>query len=613
MNIGRRLAKFGFHEDTYLLVLAFVIGVLTAVAAIIFHQAIEQLRKLLYEQMAPDKLYGSYLWLLLVLPTIGGLAVGLFMRYIIRLRPGGGGGGLVDIIQNVSRTGGVIDPRLAVERLVSSSILIGSGGSAGAETPIVQIGAGIASGIGQLFRVTRAQMPILIGCGSAAGISAIFNAPIGGVLFTLEVVLRDFSIRTFTPVVVASVIANFAMQSLFQSIFGHGYNALFALPELHTLNFRFSELHYFVLLGILCGVIGVIVVRLMLFFHKFFHKINFWHPIRPAIGGAMLGVLGIAYIVLVWQTGATKFIPFDLYAMPAFFGDGYGAVKPMLRAEFYTQPGFSTLILFGILSLIVLFKVFGTCFTLASSEAGGIIAPSLFMGAVTGAAFGMMLQMAHLSAELDPNAYALVGMGAVLASVIHAPLAAILITFEVTHDPQVILPSMLACIIATTMSQIIFGDSLYSAMLKRRGVRIGHGGLAILSRLTVEQVDLEPATIVREADPFQHVLDLTTQLDVTDFVVVNRQGMYTGMITAADVRAALLDRDAVPLLTVSELERSNVLTVHNASSLSEVLDIFGRYDLSCLPVTLSHDNAHVIGLISRTALMRRYQQQLNNS
>ena len=213
--VQSRLGKLGFGDEAFLLIMAVIIGAITGAAAVGFHQLTHLIRDLLYVERGEDRLlYGHRgMWLLVLLPAGGGLAVGLVSRYVFRAREGHG---VVDVMESVIRTSGFQRPAIAIEKTLTSALTIGSGGSAGAEGPIVQIGAAIASGVGQSFRVARSQMPVLTGCGTAAGISAIFNAPFGGVLFTLEVILQDFSIRSFTPVVLASVIAQVTTQGTFQ-------------------------------------------------------------------------------------------------------------------------------------------------------------------------------------------------------------------------------------------------------------------------------------------------------------------------------------------------------------------------------------------------------------
>jgi CIC family chloride channel protein len=295
--------------------------------------------------------------------------------------------------------------------------------------------------------------------------------------------------------------------------------------------------------------------------------------------------------------------------MPAFFGDGYGAVLPMLTPAFYTHDTFGRLL--TIFAALIILKLLATCVTLGSGGSGGIIAPSLFLGAVTGATLGLVLRKMGLS-QLDPHAYALVGLGAVLAAVVHAPMAAILILFEVTRDYQVTLPAMLACIIATATARVMFKDSIYTLGLRRRGVRLGASGdLRLLQRLLVEQVTLEPAVVVHAADPFQQVLDLMTQTGAADFIVVNGKGTYEGMVTAGGIRDALIDREAVPLLLVAEVLRADIPVVRPTDDLAAVLDTFAMHDVARLPVALS--SGKIIGLISRASLMRRYQQMMVES
>jgi CIC family chloride channel protein len=601
----RMLARWGFREESFVLMLSFAVGIVTAAAAVAFHLLIVAIRRELYERAGPEwDLYGAMLPLVVLLPAVGGLVVGCLSTYVMSAREGHG---IIDVMEQVIRSRGVIRPMVAVEKILTSAVTIGSGGSAGAEGPIVQIGAAIASGVGQLFRLTRQQMPVLIGCGSAAGISAIFNAPIGGVLFTLEIILRDFSIRTFTPVVIASVVANSTTQSIFRDFLHEDYGAIFTLPAdvQQHLNYQFHHLPSFVLLGLICGIVGVVQTRLMYFTEHRAAAIQLPKAVKPAVGGFLLGLIGLVYILTFH-----KIIPVEQYPMPAFYGDGYGAVKQMLGPGFYASHLPWQLLL--ILGFFVIAKIVGTCLTLGSGGAGGVIAPSLFLGAVTGGFVGVALQMMGLSRTLSPHAYALVGMGSVLGAVIHAPLASILILSEVTRDYQIVLPAMLSTIIATTTAQVLFRDSIYTATLRQRGIRLGTSAdVRLLQRLTVEEVAMEPAITIRAGDGMQQVLDLSRDTGVTDFVVVDASGAYAGMLVGEDIKTALFDRDAVPLLLVGELLRPEVPLVRTGDDLASVMDTFAKYDLSRLPVTVGAGTGKVIGLISRSALMKRYQTALS--
>jgi CIC family chloride channel protein len=228
-----------------------------------------------------------------------------------------------------------------------------------------------------------------------------------------------------------------------------------------------------------------------------------------------------------------------------------------------------------------------------------------------GAVMGAVLQRLGWFEVIHPEVYALVGMGAALAAVVHAPLASILICFEVTEDYKVMVPAMLACVVATAVARLLYPDSIYTLALRMRGIRMGASGdRSILRRLSVEQVTLEPASVVHGKDPFQKILDLTSATGATNFVVVENDGSYRGMVVSDDIQMALLDREAIPLLVVDEMIRSDLPVVKHTDDLGMVLEAFSRHEVSHLPVTMSSRPNHVIGLISRAGLMRRYQQVL---
>jgi len=616
--VTRFLSRWGFKEDSFILILAVVVGIVTAAAAVGFHELILLVRNMLYYRTGEDGLYrGVGMTLLVAFPTAGGLLVGLVSVYLFRVREGHG---IVDVVESVVRTSGFQSPLVALEKIITAGITIGSGGSAGAEGPIVQIGAGIASGIGQFFRVARNQMPVLIGCGSAAGISAIFNAPFGGVLFTLEVILQDFSIRAFTPVVVASVIAQVSELLLFKMIHhAQEFHPIFDISPDAIRNheaLRFGQVGNFVVLGLICGLVGLCLTRMMTKVEDGFARVKMPSALKPAMGGALVGSMGVLYILIFGRLflHVTKPVPFSAYPMPAFYGDGYGFIEQLLSPAYYLSHGVNEEKLLILLTFLCGIKIVATCFTLGSGGSGGVIAPSLFLGGTVGAVMGSLLQHSHWFHDVRPEMYALVGMGAALAAVVHAPLAAILICFEVTEDYKVMVPAMLACVVATATARLLYQDSIYTMGLRRRGLRPGASSdRAILRRLTVEDVTLEPASVVRADEPFQKILDLSAVTSISNFVVVDESGAYHGLVASDDIQMALLEREAIPLLVVGELMRVDVPLVKHTDDLGSVLEAFSRHELSHLPVTMNSRPNHVIGLISRAGLMRKYQQALAES
>ena len=565
---------------------------------------------MLYLKIGANLLYGWGLPLLIIFPAAGGLLVGIISQKIMHAKAGHG---VVDVMESVIRSSGFVKPRSAIEQIITSAITIGSGGSTGAEGPIIQIGAGIASGVGSVFGLARQSMPIIVACGTAAGVSAIFNSPIGGLLFTLEVILQDFSVRSITPVVIASVIANVTTQAIFRNVMHRtgGFEAIFTLPPGMPISVTWPQLANFVILGLVCGLIAVGLIRLMGWSEHFFARMRVSRTLRPGVGGLMLGVLGVGYVLLFGRLlmHVQKPIPAIDYPMPAFFSDGYGAIQQVLTGDFYTAwPMWYVAVL---LATLVVIKMVATCMTVCSGGGGGVIAPALFLGATAGGLLGVGLRSSHMFPTLQPQVYALVGMAGVLAAVVHAPLASILILLELTRDNDLVLPAMLASIVATGFARSLYPDSVYTLGLRQRGVKLGAtGDMMVLRRTTVEQVSLEPAAILQEIDPFQRVLDLTASLGAQNFVVIDSKGAYIGMVVSNDINMALLDRDAVPLLLVAELMRREIPFVRTSDDLATVLDVFSRFDVSHLPVCLPNAPGKIIGLISRAGLMRQYQSGL---
>jgi CIC family chloride channel protein len=610
--VNRVSARFGFGEDAFPVVLAVLIGIVTAFAAVAFHELIDVIRDAMYGRIPPEKLYGPYVWLLLVLPAVGGLVVGYANQFFHRGKPGGSHG-VVDVMETVTRASGWLRPVAALETILASAVTIGTGGSAGAEGPIVQIGAAISSGFGRAFAMARSYVPVLVGCGTAAGISAIFNSPIGGVIFTLEVILYDFSIRAFLPIVLASVIANVTTHAIFDRLQPGSSHSIFYVPQNvtggATQSLVWPSLQSFFVIGGAFGIVGVSLTKLMYRSEELFRKIPVRKSLRPAIGGLLLGMLGVAYVVVFGHVWLNRIKPFDFYPMPAFFGDGYGVIQQLFDSSFYARWHPSQLAL--LLLFVIGAKIVGTCLTLYSGGSGGIIAPSLFLGATAGALLGLGFERAGFAAGVPVAFYALIGMGAVLAAVVHAPLAAILILFEVTQERGVVMPAMLASVIATGVARLIFRDSVYTLSLRRRGVKVGTSSdLRILRRITVDQVQLEPVTSVQVDTPFERILKLTAENGAVDVVVFDKSGTYAGMVTADEVRTALLQPEAIPLLLAGEVLRGEVPCVSSGDDLATVLEAFSRVEVSRLPVSVPGNPGHVIGLISRGALMRRYHAAL---
>ncbi len=604
-RLRRRVASFfsrhGFREEYFLTLMAIVIGVATGCGASGFYLLIERANMLAYgsgEQSGG--LFAGRLWMLVVLPSAGAVVVGFMTHYWAREAKGHG---VPEVMDAIHRRDGIIRPRVAVIKALASALTIGSGGSAGTEGPIIQIGAAIGSGFGQWLKVHRRQMGVLVACGAAAGIASIFNAPIAGVLFALEIFLKDFSFRAFSPVVFSSVLScstTHYLQSRFTAEQEEIDRAIFSVEHVGYY-FIGTELFYYLLLGGLCAIIGVAFVRLLYWSEDAFDKLSVYPPLKPLLGAIGLGLTGALYCLTAGQQ-----------VQPQFFGNGYPMIEVAVSdklLEFYSgYPGI------GLLLAFVGLKLAATCLTLGSGGSGGIFAPSLFLGAMVGGAFGLLMKQLGWVDDTSVTAYALVGMAAMVAATTHASLTAIVILFEMTRDYKVILPVMFAAIVSTAGAKILLADSIYTLKLRRRGVRLGTlADLTILRRLTARQVPLVKTQFVQPDDPLQKLIDLAGTSESPDFVVVDDQGEYLGMVTAQDIRTALLQPEAVPLLLVGELLRPEVPKVSPHESLDSVLDKFSRGDCAALPITTPGDEEEIAGLVTRQGVMAMYREELDKA
>ena len=598
------IAKTGFEQDGLLIISGAAVGTITAFGAIGFAKALEAGHEYAVFQQGSGRL-----WLLIALPMAGALLAGILVHYFA---PEAKGHGVPQVMRALIKEGGRIPMRIGLVKIAASIFTVGTGGSAGTEGPIIQIGATAGSVFGRRLKLSREHLGTLVGCGAAAGIASIFNAPIAGVIFALEILLRDFSLKTFMPIVIASVLST----AVTQSVLGEN-EAIFAASELlQGYEFSLFEIPSYLVLGIVCGFVAVGFNKLLHFGEDIYEKVPLHPIVKPVSGAAMLGLMGIAYVGIGRATASDG----SVSPIPPFFGNGYETILKLLNSEFYkgaTIDGAIVPMALGVVALLVVFKALATTLTLASGGSGGVFAPSLFMGATAGAAFGMILERISLMPEGgSPAAYALVGMAAVVAGTTHGPLTAILILFELTRDVYVLLPIMLAAVVATSVARIVERDSIYTYKLRRAGIVVGSArDLTVMRRIPVSSVEQTPlpSEPIYPSDPLSKLVQLRVYHNVPDFVVVDEQGSYMGMVTGADMRTALIDREAIPLLLVAELIRTDLPTVDPDEHLDTVMDKFSKYDVACLPIMDRPGGDKPAALVTRVRLLRRYQIVLEES
>ncbi|UCG13357.1 MAG: chloride channel protein, partial [Deltaproteobacteria bacterium] len=437
LQITKLFEKWRLEEHLTLYLLAIAVGILGGYGAILFRVLIKASQYLFYQNTNDFLSFADQVpfYLKLFIPALGGLLVGLIIHWGAEKAKGHG---VPELIDAVVIRGGRIPWRTATTRVSASVLTIGAGGSVGREGPIIHIGSFLGSAVAQLLKLSRDRERILVSCGAAAGISATFHAPITGILFAVEVLLGDFALSTFSPMVLASVTAAVI------SGFHLGSFPAFTIPRFQMA--ALWEYGLYPVLGILSGLVAVSFTFSLYFCEDRFNALPTRPWVKPALGGLLLGSM--------------------LLVVPQVFGVGYGAINLAL----VNQMSLS------LMGTLIVAKVLATSISLGSGSAGGILAPSIFIGAMTGGSFAWLAGLwLPLEAGSSVSSYALVGMGALVAGTTHAPVTAILLVFELSAQYQLILPLLLACLVSTITASRLKRGSIYSLKLSRRGLQIVHG------------------------------------------------------------------------------------------------------------------------------------------
>jgi CIC family chloride channel protein len=440
MDVVDRLRERLGGPDGLLVALAVLVGIGAGIGAIGFRYLIEGFTWIFSGHTDPSALghftnpHLAFLgpFVVLVVPIVGGL---LYGPLVYRFAPEARGHGVPEVMLAVHLDDGRIRGRVPIVKSLASAICIGSGGSVGREGPIVQIGSAIGSGLGQLTGMAAGNTRLLVACGAAGGIGATFNAPIAGVFFGLELILRDWETRSFGLVVLAGVVATAVGRIAF------GAEAFLTLPPFTLVSGW--EYPLYVVLGLIGAVVGVAFIRILYGMEDLADRA--WHGpawLRPACGGILLGLV--------------------LLVLPEMYGVGYPVLEGAIHGEYVV----------GLLLAFLAGKILATSLTMAIGGSGGVFAPSLFIGAMLGSAFGLGAHDLLPGVTAGAGAYGLVGMAAVFAAAGRTPITAVLIVFELTGDYSIILPLMLAVVVATGLSKLLSEDSIYTLKLRRRGIDI---------------------------------------------------------------------------------------------------------------------------------------------
>lgn len=558
------------NEHTIMAVLAVIVGLAGGFGAVGFRYLINFFQTLAYgDENDLLELVVNLPWYYRVaIPAIGGLIVGPLVYFFAREAKGHG---VPEVMEAVALKGGVIRKRVVVVKTLVSAISISTGGSVGREGPIVQIGSAIGSALGQFMKVSADRMRTLVGCGAAAGIAATFNAPIAGSMFALEVILGDFGLATFSPIVISSVVATAVSRAYL------GDTPAFIVPVYELISAW--ELPMYLVLGLFCAVVGITFTKTLYRIEDLFDEIKFPEYLKAVIGGLILGAGSLIF--------------------PQILGVGYGAIDMALMQQ----------MAWWLLLVLVPVKILATAITIGSGGSGGIFAPSLFLGAMAGGFFGAMAHQLFPGITASPGAYSIVGMGAVVSATTHGPLAAILILFEMTGSYKIILPLMLSCIIATITSGQLMRDSIYTLKLARRGVDIKEGKeVNVLKSLFVKDVMNINVETMPEDLPLAQMTEKISKSKFNSFPVLNAQNDLTGILSFNDYSEAIFDENLKDLVVARDLATTDLVNVSMDDNLWTALEKISSKDFAVLPVVSAQAPNKLKGVISRRDIIGAYNK-----
>ncbi len=562
-------------KQSSLIAMAILVGVLSGGANMLFRSSLEWAKTLIFHggsELLGIHKGGVYRLLVPLLPITGAL---LLIPLSYKFPGMVNGYGFPSFLEKVNIKDGIIKLKAIILKIIAPALTIGSGGSAGVEGPIAQIGGGLGSLTGQFFKVSGNRMKLLIAAGAAGGIAATFNAPIAGVMFATEIVLLgNFELTSFGVIVISSGIA-----TVISRIY-YGSNPAFIIPQYELEGFLETPLY--LVMGFFIGPVAVLYTR---FFYKVKEKFDAMDTspyLKPVIGAFLVGTMGIV--------------------LPQVMGDGYEYIEEAIKGN----------LTFSIMFLLVFMKILATSITLGSGGAGGVFAPALFIGAMTGGAFGTLVNHFLPAYTSSPGAYAMVGIGSFLAAVTHAPLTGMFLLFEMTGNYKIIIPTMFATTIGTFVAHRMFRESIDTYELAKRGVNI-HAGreVTLLSSIKVKDVMRRDFIPVRDRVNLKEFLELVINGGGGFYYpVVDSNGDMLGIISLQDMRKVLFEDYIKEVVTVGELATEEVLVLTPEDNLTTAMKHFALMDIEEIPVVAPDNRKKVVGMLRRGDVIAVYNREI---
>lgn len=568
-------------EKNFILIISFVVGILTAVSAILLKYLIHSIQHLLTGNFTIDN--ANYM--LLVYPVIGILLSGLFVKYIVRDDIGHG---VTKILYAISQRKSRIKPHNTWTSIVASSVTIGFGGSVGAEAPIVLTGAAIGSNLGRVFKMEQKTLMLLVGCGAAGAIAGIFKAPIAGLVFVIEVLMLDLTMTSVLPLLISSVTAA-TMAYIFT-----GTEAMFKFSQ--TEEFIIGRIPYVLLLGIFCGLVSLYFTRVMNRVEGMYRNLGvYWK--KFLLGGTMLSIL--------------------IFLFPPLYGEGYGTITSLLNGQFShlmdTSPFYNldisywSVLLF--LTAILMVKVFASSATNAGGGCGGIFAPSLYLGCIAGFVFAHASNYFPFTMYLSEKNFALLGMAGVMAGVMHAPLTGVFLIAELTGGYDLFLPLMIVSVSSYITILMFEPHSIYSMRLAQKGELLTHHkDKAVLTLLRLDSVIEKDFLTVKPDMTLGDLVKVIARSNRNTFPVVDDRGVLLGLVLLDNIRNIMFRPELYSRFRVIKFMVSAPAKICIDMPMEKMMQVFDDTKAWNLPVV--DEDGHYIGFVSKSMIFNAYREVL---
>lgn len=577
-----RWRENNIKEKQFILILSFLVGVFTAMAALILKSFIHTIKDFLTDNFNTEE--ANYLYL--VYPVIGIFLTSLFVRYIVKDDISHG---VTKILFAISRRKGRIKRHNIWSSMIGSGITIGFGGSVGAEAPIVLTGSAIGSNLGSLFKMEHRTLMLLVGCGAAGAIGGIFKAPIAGLVFTLEVLMLDLTMSSLLPLLISAVTAATI------SYIVTGTDAMFKFHLDQA--FEMERIPYVILLGILCGLVALYFTRTINVIEGAFGKLKTPYK-KLALGGVMLSVL--------------------IFLFPPLYGEGYDTIELLLngsdKMEWDTVMNNSLFYGYGnmlliYLVLIVLLKVFATSATNGGGGCGGLFAPSLYLGCISGFVFSNFNNHFQMLTHLPEKNFALMGMAGVMSGVMHAPLTGVFLIAELTGGYDLFLPLMIVSVSAYLTIIVFEPHSIYSMRLAKKGELLTHHkDKAVLTLMTIENVVERDFAIVHPEMDLGEMVKAIANSHRNIFPVTDHNGVLLGVVVLDDIRNIMFRQELYHRFTVNKFMSSAPAKLYDMDNMEQVMQIFDETQAWNLPVV--DKDGKYLGFVSKSKIFNSYRQVL---